>query len=58
MNCFLNREKLLGHYCILVFEFFRCEVISGRSVNAHFRISYFLKLIPFVLQVELQNSSL
>ena len=22
MNCFQNREKLLGHYCILVFEFF------------------------------------
>ena len=58
MNCFQNREKLLGHYCILIFEFFQCEVISGRSVDDHFRISYFLKLIPFVLQVELRNSSL
>ena len=37
---------------------FLCEVILGRSVDAHFRISYFLKLIPFVLQVEQRNSSL
>ena len=40
MNCFQNREKLLGHYCILIFEFSRCEVISGRSVDDHFRITH------------------
>ena len=51
MNCFQVWEKLLGHYCILVFVFSWCEATSERSGYAHFRISYFLKLIPFVLQV-------
>ena len=35
-----------------------CEVILRRSGYAHFCISYILKLIAFVLQVELRNSSL
>ena len=40
MNCFQNWEKLLGHCCILVFVFFLCEVISGRSCCAHLRITH------------------
>ena len=57
MNRFRDWEKLLGHYCILVLVFSWREVISESSVYAHFLISYFLKLIPFVLQVELRNSA-
>ena len=36
MNCFQVCKKLFGYFCILVFLFCWCEVISVRSGYPHF----------------------